>query len=300
MRDILFGAGDSIDRYYRECSFGNLSFSGDVVGPYTIPHPNDGSDGYTPAGWAWAAEKMAAAAGVNLSLYTQKVYVLAPTTAYWAGTAFLGGNQAWVNGGYWSDKGVYAHEIGHCLGMYHASTPSAEYGDGSDVMGYGLTTLPHTNAPHKIQMGWLPDTRVQTITQSGSYSISLLETAGSAAQALKIAIPNSHLFYYLSYRRRVGFDATFAHVTVSYFVPNQRPVIVSLPWATPNPVTLPSTTTVAVAANDPDNGPAPLAYSWSVASGPGTVSFSPNGTTGSAYSTASRKCHLSNQRTSLG
>lgn len=123
VRDILFGAGDSIDRYYRECSFGNLSFSGDVVGPYTIPHPNDGSDGYTPAGWAWAAEKMAAAAGVNLSLYTQKVYVLAPTTAYWAGTAFLGGNQAWVNGGYWSDKGVYAHEIGHCLGMYHASTP---------------------------------------------------------------------------------------------------------------------------------------------------------------------------------
>jgi hypothetical protein len=74
-----------------------------------------------------------------------------------------------------------------------------------------------------------------------------------------------------------------------YIAPNQAPVIQSSPWANPNPVTLPSTTLVSVLASDPDNGPAPLMYTWSLSSGPvgGMVSFAPNGTTGSNSSTAS-------------
>ncbi|MCK6472053.1 MAG: S8 family serine peptidase [Planctomycetes bacterium] len=69
-------------------------------------------------------------------------------------------------------------------------------------------------------------------------------------------------------------------------VGNLAPSISSGPWADPNPVKLPSSTTVSVIASDPDNGPLALKYTWSKVSGPGTVSFSPNGTTGSAISTA--------------
>lgn len=68
---------------------------------------------------------------------------------------------------------------------------------------------------------------------------------------------------------------------------NAAPEIVSAPWADPNPVTLANTTTVNVLANDPDSGPAALTYTWSKVSGPGTVTFSPNGTTASSTSTAS-------------
>ncbi|MBI3828673.1 MAG: PKD domain-containing protein, partial [Planctomycetes bacterium] len=74
-------------------------------------------------------------------------------------------------------------------------------------------------------------------------------------------------------------------VPVTLTVRNLSPVIQSAPWATPNPVTLPSTTVASVIASDPDNGPNPLTYTWSKVSGPGTVTFVPNGTTTSDSST---------------
>ena len=63
---------------------------------------------------------------------------------------------------------------------------------------------------------------------------------------------------------------------------NVGPVITSAAWATPNPVTLPSTAAMGVAATDT----AALTYTWSQVSGPGTTTFSPNGTAASANSTA--------------
>ncbi|MCK6470111.1 MAG: tandem-95 repeat protein [Planctomycetes bacterium] len=75
-------------------------------------------------------------------------------------------------------------------------------------------------------------------------------------------------------------------VTVTVPDTNSPPVIESAPWASPNPVTLPSSTSVNVVANDPDSGPAALTYTWSKVSGPGTVIFSPNGTASSSVSTA--------------
>ncbi|MCH8856460.1 MAG: tandem-95 repeat protein, partial [Proteobacteria bacterium] len=69
---------------------------------------------------------------------------------------------------------------------------------------------------------------------------------------------------------------------------NQAPSILSGPTATPNPVKLPAAATVQVTASDdglPDP-PAALTYAWSTLSGPGSVSFSPNGTAGSDISTA--------------
>jgi hypothetical protein len=68
---------------------------------------------------------------------------------------------------------------------------------------------------------------------------------------------------------------------------NMAPVIVAGPSASPEAVALPATTTVSVAANDADGGPAPLTYAWSMVSGPGTVSFSPNSTSAASLSTAS-------------
>jgi len=76
-------------------------------------------------------------------------------------------------------------------------------------------------------------------------------------------------------------------LVVNITILNETPVIDSDAWAAPNPITLPTnTTTVNVLAHDPDSGPSALTYTWSKVSGPGTVGFSPNGTTGSDSSTA--------------
>ena len=66
---------------------------------------------------------------------------------------------------------------------------------------------------------------------------------------------------------------------------NIAPVVDSGP-AYAGAVTLPDTVGVAASAHDPDSGPQPLTYTWEKATGPGTVSFDPNGTTGSSSSTA--------------
>jgi hypothetical protein len=67
---------------------------------------------------------------------------------------------------------------------------------------------------------------------------------------------------------------------------NQPPVIESTPWAEPGHIRLPDTTSVNVIAFDPDNNPEPLTYTWSKVLGPGTVTFSGNGTADAASSTA--------------
>ena len=62
--------------------------------------------------------------------------------------------------------------------------------------------------------------------------------------------------------------------------PQAPPTITTPPSATPNPVRLPATAALQVGAQD-DGLPVPpgsVIYTWSVLSGPGSASFSPNGT----------------------
>ncbi|HTL51809.1 MAG TPA: immunoglobulin domain-containing protein, partial [Planctomycetota bacterium] len=67
---------------------------------------------------------------------------------------------------------------------------------------------------------------------------------------------------------------------------NLAPIITTAAYATPNPVVNANSTVVRVVASDPDSSPAALTYTWSKLSGPGTVSFSPNGSGAAATSTA--------------
>lgn len=69
-------------------------------------------------------------------------------------------------------------------------------------------------------------------------------------------------------------DSNVATVTITVNAVNDAPVLGSAPWADADPATLPGTN-VNVAASDIDGDA--LTYSWSKVSGPGTVSFSPNG-----------------------
>src|SRR5262249_43964477 len=133
---LMFQNSSSVNTVYQETSYGNVSFSGLVVGPYTINYSTNGTCDYS--GWASAGETAATGAGVNLSGYNHRVYVFPKKNPCgWAGLGTIGGNpgQAWI--AYCDLIDVYMHELGHNLTMHHASTPGCEYCDVSDFMGYG-------------------------------------------------------------------------------------------------------------------------------------------------------------------
>jgi prepilin-type processing-associated H-X9-DG protein len=211
---LMFTNDFSVSGLYEEMSYGNVWFSGDVVGPFTIEYSSYGSCNYF--GWAAAAEAAAAAEGVDLSVYPRRVYVL-PRGCGWAGLATVGGNpsRSWIARCDMAD--VYAHELGHNLRMRHAATDfdndgqlDCEYCDTSDVMGYSGYGLRQVNAPHKEQMGWLPPEKVVTATNTATVSLAPLEIFPqdtALPQVLKVPKPNTGEFYYFSYRRPLGYDA---------------------------------------------------------------------------------------------
>jgi hypothetical protein len=207
IRDLMFTdlSDQSVDDLYRETSHGQLSLSGDVVGPYNLQYS---SGGCSIDSWASAADRAAQAAGVNLNNYSRRVYVMPRNGCGAAGIGDLGGSntQAWVFR--CGMATTYAHELGHNFGMHHAATPTSEYGDSSSFMGLA-STLRHVNAAHKEQMGWVAGSQVQTVKQAGRYDLAPLEldaAATLAPQILKIAPHGSGGYYYVSYRRGIGFD----------------------------------------------------------------------------------------------
>jgi hypothetical protein len=199
-----------------------------VYGPFIIPYDNSTCSYYD---WAYAAESAAQAAGVNLSLYQHRVFVLPRYSdlpaCSWAGIANVGCGtycRAWIGEG---ESGmVYAHELGHNLNMAHASTDpendgvvNSEYGDGSDPMGSSRAW--HVfNAGHIDQHGWYAayPGSVATVTASGTYEIAPISPNPSfslAPEILKIAKPSTGEIYYLSYRQPVSYDATLTSTYTS-------------------------------------------------------------------------------------
>lgn len=226
--NLLYTAPQSMRALYLNTSYGQTSFKTDtngdtkpdVYGPFTVAQSRVGCNYYA---WASAADSAAQAAGVDLSLYQHRIYVLPPYSQLpdcgWAGVANVGCAttcRAWI-----AEPGsmmVYAHEVGHNLDMAHAGTDpendgimNVEYGDYSDPMGLSRS-VHNTNGPHTHQLGWLnafPNSII-TVTTGGTYQLAPIGNPpdGALPQVLRIAKPNSSDYYYLSYRQPVGFDAS--------------------------------------------------------------------------------------------
>ena len=99
--------------------------------------------------------------GIDINLYQSYVLLIPKLGCNWSGLGTLGCQNSctsWVQGVGWGL--VYTHELGHNLGMHHASTDpenddkiNAEYGDKSCPMGASLGSG-YFNAPHSHQMLW--------------------------------------------------------------------------------------------------------------------------------------------------
>jgi hypothetical protein len=201
-------SGQSVNALYRDTSHGQISFSGNVVGPYTINYSVTRCD---PDAWSKAAEAAATAAGVDVASYPHRVYVMPESYCAAAGLGSVGGNpsHAWVFT--CGTKGVYAHELGHNLGLDHAASSlngqTNEFGDGSDPMAMSGNGLLGLNAPHRHQLGWASP---QLITQAATYRVAPLgldPATVSAPQAYMIPKADTGDYYYVSTRLALKYDS---------------------------------------------------------------------------------------------
>jgi hypothetical protein len=231
LRSQVFTDPHSVSAFFAEQSFGRVSFTGrvrpdgDVYGWYTVSRNQASGCDFTA--WSASADAAAAAAGVDLSLYDHVAYVFpqqasGQTACAFSGVGMMPGSEVWINGDI--SVRVIGHELGHNLGVHHASSlrcldangapvplalpvssrcTASEYGDPFDVMGSGNAL--QENAWHKAQSGWLGSTAVQTLS-SGTTTIAPDEfTVGSEPQLVRVPSVGANSLW-LDYRQPFGFD----------------------------------------------------------------------------------------------
>jgi len=233
----VFTGTQSIANAYSRSSYGNVTFNRDSdsngqpdIYRVSIPY-SAASASCSYSTWTAAADTAVQTQfGVNDHTYDRRLYFFGNGVAScgWAGLGTVGGGSygfAIVNGQYCSYGDVGAHELGHNETMQHSATDSdnngtleQEYGDRSDIMGYSGVGMRHFNAPHKIQMGWMPAGNIATVTTNQTLTLTGLEQNVSATQVIKAArSATGGGDYYLSYRVDdgvlTGLPSTYKNVT---------------------------------------------------------------------------------------
>jgi hypothetical protein len=203
LRGVLTQNANSVSNYFAEQSYGQVSFKGiaDPTGDiYRVSITANGTG--CSSNWpTWGSQAYAAAGGnAVLGAYNHVIYVFnSQNTCGWAGLGYMPGSVVYIDN--YFQLSVVAHELGHNLGVHHASSlrcivngqavafanangacTSGEYGDPYDIMGSSNTN--QQNAFHKYQSGWLSGPRVQTITHTGDYTVNPLELSSGVALLL--------------------------------------------------------------------------------------------------------------------
>lgn len=160
----------------------------------------------------------------NPDKYDRYIVVFKTVSGYsWAGISAVGGTGCCLNGAV--NAALAAHELGHNHGLRHShgwapltnspigSGTHMEYGDAFDDMGAGQNNASegHFNTIQKYNLGYLTDTSVQTVTQSGVYRLFRHDDRNATGiQALKIASSWTGTNYWFEYRHAAPYPAFLA------------------------------------------------------------------------------------------
>ncbi len=223
----LFTGDKSTNAYYQQVSFGKDRLAGDVFGWFQIPDPQGNPDAI-----ATYAQQALQDYGVPLWQYRQFMYYFPTDPSFgWAGLANLGSPDnpapdSWYNGA--AGCVVLAQELAHNYGLVHSNSYSCvdendqwtpfsdnceenEYGDPYDPMGSGCG---HMNVFQKGAMGWLEGCNSVTTAGSATFNLVPMELPCNGIQSLRIPIEGTPDYYYLEYRRPIGFDSLYSGVLV--------------------------------------------------------------------------------------
>jgi hypothetical protein len=136
------------------------------------------------------------------------------------------GGSVWINGS--RIRSLYAHELGHNLGLGHSNTiectsggvrvtdapagdcASRDYADITDVMGVSHSNAGALNPIHLRTLGLLNGPDVQDVALSSTFEVAPLSsppttTIGAPPRTLRIALNGDT--YFIVYRSQTGLDA---------------------------------------------------------------------------------------------
>jgi len=253
MQAAFFGAGRSLDTYWREVSGGAAWATGAVFGPFdfTTNYTCNQSDAIR------TAAIQAADSSLDFRQYN-RIFLIVPNAGSCSvglGTYGCGGlsssgdgsftaSTTWLRADYLTTNdavlSVAAHEGGHNLGLNHASSldygaealgpfgsagTHSEYENRYSIMGISWRVgnafnLGHYTANHKAELGWLSlGDGYQQVSTAGSYSLLPAETGSAGTRALRVERgAGSNKWLWLEYRRPLGlFDTNLASYSATAY-----------------------------------------------------------------------------------
>ncbi len=207
------GAGPTVQAFYGATSRGRVTTATTIIGPFDL------GIGSTCDPWTvWSAgDAIAVAHGYNPNAFSHVViWTGEQACGGWVGVGTVGGNSVWINYAFPGGSGgsatmtvIASHEMGHNLGMLHASSypcwdgsgnqvriggtcSPVEYGDPFSLMGQGYSYQSMFDSGELALLGWLASGETQDVTSVGSYA--LVQTYSATAGVRLVRVPRRQLF----------------------------------------------------------------------------------------------------------
>lgn len=224
----MFGAGRTVEGWYREVSKGSLNIDGSVLGYYTLQMNK-------PASCELPVLQNVANAAIALA---RQELGRVPVDQWGIVFPAYSGTQCGFQG--LADSRtqrfftpiqslseivpLFAHEMGHNLGLSHANgyictnnqNQMTRYSENSNCIqkdqydqhdNMGNTNGRHFSVVHNQFLGWFQASQIRTITQSGSYTILPSNISGSGYRALRVPISSDSaqdVWLLVEFRRSTG------------------------------------------------------------------------------------------------